>query len=71
MESDLNLNKDIIDDFEKKIVQDTLGRYKKILDRKGIIYVFLNIVKIDSIPTLFFACLILGLTFILALIFPI
>lgn len=64
METDLIVNKDIVDDFEKEPTQKLIDDYDRLANKKSLLYYILKIVKVDWLPTLFFTSLAIGLFFI-------
>ncbi len=71
LESDLSQYKDVIEPFERQHIEDQVKEYKRLMDKKGLLYSILKIIKIDWVPNIFFSFLTLGLLFILFSISPI
>lgn len=65
LQGDLILYKQIMDELEVNIINDTIESFNKIINRKGVSYSILKIIRIDWLPTIFFSFLILGLYLIL------
>lgn len=62
LEGDLIVNKDIMEDFEKKTTEDLVKSYTNLMkkNQKSILTFVLRIIKIDYFPSIFFIFLIGG-----------
>ncbi len=61
---DYDLHKDIMEDFEKKASEDSMINLKRLMDKKGILYPLLKLIKIDYIQTSSIIFAILGIVFL-------
>lgn len=64
MESDLLLNKDLVEDFEKEQTEKLIAEYDRLANKKSALYFILRCVKVDWLPTLFFVSFTIGLLLI-------
>lgn len=61
LESDLIINKDIMEDFEKKTTEEIIGIYKKLMVIKSPVSFLLRLIKIDYIPGITLTTFLVGL----------
>ncbi len=66
LQGDMIVNKDIMYDFEKETIEGLIKSYDQLLNKKGMSYHILKIVKVDWLPSIFFSALFFGLLFIWA-----
>jgi len=69
LEGDIIVNKDIMENFEKKAVEDLIKNYNNLLNRKLWINYIFKFIKVDYLPSLFFINLLIGIFLILISIF--
>jgi hypothetical protein len=64
LQFDLNLNADIMEDFERKEVQKLIDSYARLMSKKGSIWYLLKIIPVDYFPTISFSTFTIGVFFI-------
>lgn len=64
LQTDMIVNKDLMSEFEKETTEQLIKDYEGLINNKGVSYHILKVIRIDWVPGLFYATLIIGLVFI-------